>query len=119
VGANGQRYETDERAPIVDMPEWLARLLFNNQVRMARRLERGEYAEMIVEAVGLGQRNDILTRIAGHELAVKGSSRADEVLAWLIVFNRQNCKPPLGDDEVEKIVISIAGREAKKAIRAL
>lgn len=62
--------------------------------------------------IAQGGRNKALTRYAGR-LFAKGIGEA-EGLQLLRAMNAAYCKPPLPDEEIQTIVGSIAGREARK-----
>lgn len=59
-----------------------------------------------------GTRNDRLTRIAGHYV---GEGRPEwEVRQLLHGINVQACDPPLPEQEIDHLVASICGREARR-----
>lgn len=66
----------------------------------------------IENGVGEGKRNETITRYAGR-LFNKGLP-LDEALALCLALNTQYCSPPLADDEVRRIVASVASREAER-----
>jgi Primase C terminal 1 (PriCT-1) len=57
-----------------------------------------------------GTRNDTMARIVGHLL--RHGVEPELARTLVISFNCTNCQPPLGDDEVEQVIQSIAQREA-------
>jgi hypothetical protein len=61
------------------------------------------------EPIPEGRRNDTLTRLAGSMRAA--GLAADAILAALLVVNRNRCRPPLPDKEVETIARSVARYE--------
>ena len=61
------------------------------------------------DAVGVGGRNDYLHR-QGCSMRAK-EIPDDELRAYLHGINRVNCKPPLDDDEVDKIANSVLALE--------
>jgi hypothetical protein len=67
------------------------------------------WRKLIAEGVAEGGRNNALTRLAGSLL----HSGQNPYLALDLVrlWNAARCRPPLNDDEVVRIVDSIAGRE--------
>jgi hypothetical protein len=113
----GKGYEPDQQVPLAELPDWLVRGLLEYQARTVSKLARGDYAQLLGECVNEGQRHQTLTQIVGHEIAVKGADRADEVYAWMLVLNRQNVRPPVSERELEKIVTDIAKREVRKPLR--
>ena len=106
VHPSGQRYEwapglsPDDLDP-KPLPDVLARLLANDQ--RPRETPPGD------GKIPKGRRNTALTSIAGSLLR-RGLS-AETIEAALQVINRQQCAPPLPDDEVRRIAQSI-GRYA-------
>ncbi len=109
--ASGRQYawEVSSRpgeVEVAEAPGWLLGLLREESPR--RRLAPEEWQVDIPE----GQRNVELTRRAGSLLA-KGIPPG-EVLTMLKAWNEVHCKPPLPEEEVERIVKSIAGREVAK-----
>jgi hypothetical protein len=58
------------------------------------------------EPIPEGRRNSTLTRLAGSMRAA--GLGADEILAALLVVNRERCQPPLPDKEVETIARSVS-----------
>jgi hypothetical protein len=60
-----------------------------------------------------GQRNSTLARLAGY-MRRPGMSQK-EILAALLTVNKERCKPPLDDSEVEKIAESNARYEPDQA----
>lgn len=79
---------------------------------------RGSAAEIpMLPQVPDGQRNQTLAEYAGRLLA-KGLSEL-EALELVRALNHAKCAPPLGADEVERIVMSIAASERRqKAVKA-
>jgi hypothetical protein len=71
-----------------------------------------EWRALVVDGVGEGARNASLARLAGHLLR----KRIDAIVTLELVrcFNVTRCRPPLPDEEVERIVASICGRELKR-----
>lgn len=78
-------------------PSWLLLLLHQN---------RGTPDPQVSERFHEGSRNDSLTREAG-KLRRIGLS-ATELEASLLMMNRERCHPPLSDEEVRKIALSIS-----------
>ena len=67
---------------------------------------------MMAEGVPEGRRDATLARITGYLLR----HHIDPVFAAGLVqiFNATRCLPPLPDEDVERIVNSIAGKELKR-----
>ena len=63
-----------------------------------------------------GKRDEELTRRAGRLLQI--DVPPEEALVMLKAVNKEHCKPPLTEEQVEKIVKSIAGREQAKRDRS-
>ena len=122
VHSSGRRYEWETPPWEMEPAEADARVMaLVSHVRPAKETAAGEYAPMACpEAVGEGGRNDTLYRL-GCSLRAKG---VDEVMisSSLRGVNLASCKPPLPDDEVERIVQSVLslapGRSAEFEARA-
>jgi len=63
-----------------------------------------------------GNRNETLTRLAGH-LRSPGALPPDEVLLWLRLYNEVRCDPKLDDKELQAIVKSIDRREQRQEVQ--
>ena len=74
---------------------------------------KGEYADILRNGTGEGNRNDTATRLAGHLLA-KGVPESE---AWEILCNWNNHKnrPPLDQDELRHTFESVCKRERKSS----
>ena len=86
-----------DEMPIAPAPGWLLRLLTDAEGRRS--------APPVGDEIPEGQRNTTLTSLAGT-MRKRGMGEA-EILAALLVTNRDRCKPPLDESEVQKIVASI------------
>jgi Bifunctional DNA primase/polymerase, N-terminal/Primase C terminal 1 (PriCT-1) len=105
---SGKRYCWRNDAPIAEAPEWLLRLLQEEQ--KLRAYGRSAIGKTIPE----GRRNDSLMSLAGT-MRRRGMG-ADEIEAALFVTNIKRCNPPLAEEEVRKIAASVcrykpAGKE--------
>lgn len=103
--ASGALYEwypglEPDAVGVADAPGWLVELVG----QQAPVREGG--APPTPTRIGEGGRNAALTQIAGS-MRRRGASDA-EIAAALSVANRERCDPPLADDEVGKIVRSVA-----------
>jgi Bifunctional DNA primase/polymerase, N-terminal/Primase C terminal 1 (PriCT-1) len=76
-----------------------------------------EWRALAEGTFGEGERNDVLTRFAGHLLS---NPLNDFVVIHTLLqaWNLQHCRPPLPANEVENTVASIAERELKKVTDA-
>ncbi len=74
----------------------------------------GGGAPPISDSVGAGRRNAVLTSIAGS-MRHRGMGES-AITAALLAENREKCKPPLEDSEVEKIATSIVGYEPGSSV---
>lgn len=112
VGANGTRYEPDEVAPVVALPEWLRDLMAGGTTSTAKaKTPKETWIAMVRDGIPDGERNTGLTRIVGHLLARNVDAELVVELALLI---NGRCRPPLPDFEVERIVESIASRDLRR-----
>lgn len=115
VHPNGTRYEwvnKPSQLPLADMPEWMIELLQEkNVIAEAPRVEGKIIA---------GHRNDTLFRMAGAMR--RKDFNEDAIYAALVIYNRDNCNPPLSDGEVLLIAKSATRYEPQdkpKIIKAL
>jgi len=101
-------------APLAELqPEWLEALTAQNATAPTRpSAGAGSWVAMLAAGIPDGQRNQALTAILGHLLARNIDVHLAAHLLHLV--NQSACHPPLDAIEVEKIVASIAGREARK-----
>lgn len=101
VHESGNRYKwTRELDRLADPPGWL--------LEDADRRRNGA-APKVDTIIPAGSRNAELTSIAGT-LRRRGLGDV-EILSLLVEVNRQRCRPPLADDELERIAASV-GRYA-------
>ena len=112
---DGTGWRWSGTAPLAQLqPEWLQALTEHNAAAAPARPSAGpgSYVAMLAGGIPNGQRNQVLTSILGHLLA----RNIDVHLAAHVLhtINRVDCSTPLDAMEVEKIVASIAGREARK-----
>ena len=112
IGTGGRRYEPDERAPIAPMPAWLLERLPDRNGDGRERMPASEWLGMLRNGVPEGQRNDHLARFVGHLLRRYVS--VDLVAELTHLVNVHRCQPPLPRDEVDRIIDSIAEREANR-----
>jgi hypothetical protein len=91
------------------LPPWLAALL--DQPR-AQAKPATQWRALVRDEITQGRRNDTLARLAGHLLRhyVDPLVALELLLAW----DATHCKPPLGQNEVEQTLNSIAGRELNR-----
>ena len=95
------------------MPAWLRERIVKPKPDVSRkppvRISAG--SALVRDGAALGSRNDDLTRLTGHLLS--RDVNAVLVLELVRLVNSRS-SPPLPDDEVTRIVESIAGRELRK-----
>jgi hypothetical protein len=111
---SGRRYawEADPRdTPLALLPVPILQALGRQQAKATAANWRALSAGTVDE----GARNQTIARFAGHLLChyVDPCVTLELLLAW----NATHCSPPLGADEVERTVNSIAGREMKRRSR--
>ncbi len=111
AGANGRRYEADERVPIVPMPAWLLARVTERDSSARAPVPSSEWIAIFRDGLGEGKRNHGLARLSGHLLR----RYVDVDLAReLVLLANERCRPPLSVGEVERILDSIAGRELRR-----
>lgn len=115
IHPNGNRYEwiaKPSHTPLADMPEWMIELLQEKQA--------AEVAPKVEGKIIAGHRNDTLFRMAGSMR--RKDFNEDAIYAALIIYNRENCAPPLTDGEVLLIAKSATRYEPQdkpKVVKAL
>jgi Bifunctional DNA primase/polymerase, N-terminal/Primase C terminal 1 (PriCT-1) len=67
---------------------------------------RQHWRQLARERIDEGRRNDTIASFAGHLL--RRDVDHEVVLELLLAWNRSHCMPPLPDDEVQRVVHSIA-----------
>jgi KaiC/GvpD/RAD55 family RecA-like ATPase len=110
-GAHPARVELAELPPSIQ--QRLAAVSGSPHLRLVRDETARTAADIPTQSeVPEGQRNQSLAEYAGRLLA-KGISEL-ETLELVRGLNQAKCKPPLPPDEVETIVMSIAGSERRQ-----
>jgi len=110
---SGRRYTWDndpDEVALAPQPDWLEYLVAEHPT--GRRRPASEWRKLAANGVVQGDRNDSTARLAGHLIArgVDYFVCLELVRAW----NRCRNRPPLSDDEVARVVRSIARRELEK-----
>jgi hypothetical protein len=96
---------------LAPLPGWLLDELTASGVHPGHAL--AYWRRLVVEGVPEGERNSTLASLAGH-LLWHGVD-ADVVTELLLCWNRSRCRPPLADDEVVRVVESIARLHRRRA----
>lgn len=116
VHASGARYtwdagQPDDPAPLPDVLRALmAKKPPGDEVPSSRKFS---IEDVMARGIPEGERNDTLARVAGH---YAGSGATYEmVLMSVRGVNATYARPPVGDDELVKIVESIWSREAARS----
>lgn len=115
AGANGRRYEPDERAPLAPLPGWLLALTAHEDGH-PQAASPNVWTAIVRDGVIAGARNDSLTRLVGHLL--RRYVDVDLVAEIAHLVNERGFRPPLEREEVDGIIDSIAEREARRRERA-
>ncbi|MBI3043464.1 MAG: bifunctional DNA primase/polymerase [Betaproteobacteria bacterium] len=93
-----------EEARLAAPPRWLLRLLQPEGGRAGHPLSH--WREVVRRRIPEGERNNTIASLAGHLL--RHGVDAEVVLELLAAWNRAQCDPPLPEDEVARVVDSIA-----------
>lgn len=112
---SGRRYEwisdltpgTISPATFPDLGEVLGRGSSEND-GITSELE--DWTKVVSRDTPKGDRDNLLTKLAGHLISPAPLSRA-EVKLWINLYNEVHCRPPLKAAQIEKIVNSIFRRE--------
>lgn len=92
-----------DQMPVAPLPPWLLELL-RHPARRGHAL--AHWRHLVREGVGEGERNASLASLAGH-LLQRGVD-PEVSLELLLGWNRLRCRPPVADEEVVRVVRSIA-----------
>jgi Bifunctional DNA primase/polymerase, N-terminal/Primase C terminal 1 (PriCT-1) len=113
---NGRRYEPDERARLAPCPDWLLALIADHASAPRKPAPPSEWIAIVRDGVEEGKRNEQLARLVGHLL--RRYVDVDLAAEIALLVNEQRSRPPLPRVEVDRIVDSIAAREARRRERA-
>ncbi len=105
---SGRRYEIIDDSEIVTAPSWLVDLATKKKTESRQNASE---SQLIPE----GQRNARLTSFAGT-MRRRGMMQ-EAIEAALLEVNRQQCSPPLSDDEVIRIARSVIRYEPEYSPR--
>lgn len=111
IHASGRAYEwcvPPDECEVAPLPQWLLGLLTEKAPARAPR-PVSEWRQLAAGGAELGRRNDSAARLAGHLLARKVDPYV--VVELVEGWDRTRNRPPIGPDEVQKTVESIARRE--------
>lgn len=97
--------------PLALMPRWLQQLA--SEAPAGRGHSLAHWRELVRAGVEEGRRNTTIASFAGH-LLWHGVD-ADVVAELLLCWNRVRCRPPLEDEEVARVVASIAELHDRRA----
>lgn len=115
IHPSGRRYAwvaaraPDALAPAV-LPAWFVAVL---RGASPSGHPLAHWRRLIREGVVEGERNNTLASLSGHLL--RRGIDADVALELLLAWNRMRCRPPLPDDEVARVVASIARLHEREA----
>ena len=105
-------WSVDSARSFAEAPAWLLAKIVERANGGTLPTPPSEWRALMTDGVPEGQRNSTLARIAGYLLR----HHIDPVFAAGLVriFNATRCLPPLPDEDVGRIVNSIAGKELKR-----
>jgi hypothetical protein len=111
IHASGRAYawraaHAPGEVPLAPMPPWLLRQARAEGTRAGH--PASFWRTLVKEGVEQGRRNNTIASFAGHLLW--HGVEPDVVAELLLCWNRVRCRPPLADDEVARVVASIARR---------
>jgi putative DNA primase/helicase len=105
---SGRRYEVLDDSTIAPAPTWLVDLATK------KRKTRSPQTTSENQPIPEGQRNFTLTSLAGT-MRRRGMS-ANTIEIALLEVNRQQCSPPLSEDEVRRVARSVTRYEPETAL---
>jgi putative DNA primase/helicase len=111
---SGKRYEwaegySPDEADVAPLPDWLLKLMQAPTGETHGKRHTGGDNASTSDRIPESKRNETLARLAGTMR--RPGMTAAEILAALLVVNRERCDPPLPEAEVERIAKSV-GRYA-------
>ena len=117
VHPSGRRYawSVDSAGEFASAPDWLiAQVSRSGNSCEKLSAPQTEWRSLATEGVDEGRRGDDVTRLCGYLLR----RHVDPFFAleMLQLWNAAHCRPPLSDEDIERIVGSIAGREIKRRL---
>lgn len=117
IHQNGSKYEwvsSPEDIEIADAPQWLL-----NIILVQEEVSDGVPGPTVAsedwnKKLSKGERNNHLTKLAGSLIARRNIPK-EQILSFLLTWNRQNCVPPLPDTEIEVMIENLHEVEHTKA----
>ncbi len=97
--------------PLAEAPAWLVEIA-RTKAPAAEVRPAEEWVALLREGVNEGNRDQTLTRLAGHLLRRYVDPHV--VLELLRVWNAARCRPPLDVAQVEKVVLSVMRKELRR-----
>lgn len=117
---SGRRYEWETgyapwETPPAPLPQHLLERILGASARLGQPAEAPFDLDAVLQrGVREGERNVMMTRIAGHLFGIAAEPDPLHVLQACLTINRHHFIPPLPEDEVWKVVRSIWQREKRK-----
>jgi hypothetical protein len=113
IHPNGNPYGWGAPDEFAAAPVWLLALLDTPKVAtLDTRRPAEHWSRIIQDGAGEGCRNQTAAALAGKLL--RAGFMPTDTLALLLGWNARACRPPLAENEVEAVVLSIAKREAAR-----
>jgi hypothetical protein len=114
---SGRRYcwSVDSANAFAEAPGWLVDKIAEPKKKNGNgngATPPSEWRALVANGLEEGCRNNSLTRLTGHLL--RRYVDPNVTLQLVQSFNQTHCRPPLGPEDVQKLVNSIAGREIKR-----
>ena len=109
----GYAWSVDSTDTLTIAPDWLlAKIITLGGGKKKLPTPSSEWGALIVDGIDEGQRDNAATRLCGYLLR----HYIDPILTLelLRLWNAARCRPPLPQEDIERIVASIAGKEIKR-----
>jgi Bifunctional DNA primase/polymerase, N-terminal/Primase C terminal 1 (PriCT-1) len=112
IHPSGKAYawSVDSASAFASAPDWLLARI--TERRPGLPTPPSEWRELVAIGVAEGRRDCTVTKITGYLL--RRYVDPIFVLELMKIFNMARCTPPLPEEDVERIVNSIAGKELKR-----
>jgi Bifunctional DNA primase/polymerase, N-terminal/Primase C terminal 1 (PriCT-1) len=111
---SGQCYawSVDSADHFAEAPDWLLARITGHTNGNGQAAPPSEWRSLVTDGVDEGQRDCTLAKLSGHLL--RKFVDPFVVLGLLQCWNATRCRPPLSEQDIERVVNSIAGKELRR-----
>ena len=105
-------WSVDSGSTFAAAPEWLLAKITEQPANERTPVPPAQWRELVEAGAAEGTRDNTIARLAGHLL--RHHIDPYVALVFLQSWNATHCSPPLPDEDIQRIVNSIAGKELKR-----